>query len=378
MAMEQNIHHDVGIRGDGGLVEVAWEDGCRQSFHAMWLRDNCPCPQCRHPNGQKLTNIGDFPADMRAVSAEMEDGGLRLTFSSDNHSARFDWEWLRNFSADTALPQPVLWDSGTLSAADISGDYAAVSAGGAALAEWLGLVARYGCAILRGAPAEEGTVCRVVEWFGYVRETNYGRLFEVKAVVNPNNLAYTGMALSVHTDNPYRDPPPGLQLLHCLQNTAAGGDSILVDGFMAAKILAKENAAHERELSRHAVPFRFNDDVADIRNRLPILDIAPVGGLRAVNYNNRSLAALDVPNDEQPAYYAAYRHFSEILERSGLTLRFKMESGDLFIVDNRRVLHGRTAFSDGGGRHLQGCYADRDALLSTWRIVRRNAKEEKQ
>ena len=99
--------------------------------------------------------------------------------------AQFDLAWLRNFSADTALPPPVWWDSETLSADDISGDYAAVGAGGAALAEWLGLVVRYGCAILRGAPTEEGTVCRIVEWFGYVRETNYGRLFEVKAVVNP-------------------------------------------------------------------------------------------------------------------------------------------------------------------------------------------------
>ena len=58
--------------------------------------------------------------------------------------------------------------------------------------------------------------------------------------------------------------------------------------------------------------------------------------------------------------------FSEILQRSELNLQFKMESGDLFIVDNRRVLHGRTGFAGSGGRHLQGCYADRDALLSTW------------
>ena len=121
------------------------------------------------------------------------------------------------------------------------------------------------------------------------------------------------MALSAHTDNPYRDPPPGLQLLHCLKNTAIGGDSILIDGFMAAKILAEENEAHARELSRHAVPFRFCDGVADICSRLPVLDVAAGGGLRAVNYNNRSLAALDIPADEQPAYYAAYRHFSEIL-----------------------------------------------------------------
>ena len=368
--MEQNICH-VALHGSGERVEVAWADGRRESFHAMWLRDNCSCPQCRHSNGQKLTNISDWPADVRVVSAVCENGGLRLAFSPGNHSAQFDFSWLRDFAADSALPQPILWDSQSLSTAAISRDYAAVSAGGAALGEWLELVAHYGCAVLRGAPAVEKTVCRVVEWFGHVRETNYGRLFEVRAVVAPNNLAYTGMALSVHTDNPYRDPPPGLQLLHCLQNTAAGGDSVLVDGWMAAQILAAENPAHHRELSRRAVPFRFCDGAADLRNRLPVLETASDGRMRAVNFNNRSIAALDFAAAEQLAYYAAYRHFSEILQRAELNLQFKMESGDLFIVDNRRVLHGRTGFAGSGGRHLQGCYADRDALLSTWRMLRR-------
>ena len=84
--MEQNICH-VALHGSGERVEVAWADGRRESFHAMWLRDNCSCPQCRHSNGQKLTNISDWPADVRVVSAVCENGGLRLAFSPGNHSA---------------------------------------------------------------------------------------------------------------------------------------------------------------------------------------------------------------------------------------------------------------------------------------------------
>ena len=34
------------------------------------------------------------------------------------------------------------------------------------------------------------------------------------------------------------------------------------------------------------------------------------------------------------------------------------------IVDNTRILHARTAYSGHGSRWLQGCYADKDALLS--------------
>ena len=73
-------------------------------------------------------------------------------------------------------------------------------------------------------PTEPGTLCKVAELFGYVRETNYGRWFEVRAEVNPSNLAYTNLGLQAHTDNPYRDPVPTLQILACLENTVEGGE----------------------------------------------------------------------------------------------------------------------------------------------------------
>jgi alpha-ketoglutarate-dependent taurine dioxygenase len=53
-------------------------------------------------------------------------------------------------------------------------------------------------------------------------------------------------------------------------------------------------------------------------------------------------------------------------------VRFKLEPGDLFLVDNLRVLHGRTGFSAAGQRHLQGCYADRDSLYSRLAVLNRS------
>jgi gamma-butyrobetaine dioxygenase len=52
-------------------------------------------------------------------------------------------------------------------------------------------------------------------------------------------------------------------------------------------------------------------------------------------------------------------------------VRVALGPGDLFIVDNLRVLHGRNGFSDTGERHLQGCYADRDGLRSTLAVLSR-------
>ena len=62
--------------------------------------------------------------------------------------------------------------------------------------------------------------------------------------------------------------------------------------------------------------------------------------------------------------------FAEIL--SGRSSRWPSSShrANCFIVDNRRVLHARKAFASAGERHLQGCYADQDGLLSTLAVLR--------
>ena len=46
---------------------------------------------------------------------------------------------------------------------------------------------------------------------GFVRATNYGKIFDVIDLGAANkNLANTNVRIRSHTDNPYRDPFPGL------------------------------------------------------------------------------------------------------------------------------------------------------------------------
>jgi [2-(trimethylamino)ethyl]phosphonate dioxygenase len=98
----------------------------------------------------------------------------------------------------------------------------------------------------------------------------------------------------------------------------------------------------------------------------PLIELGPDGELIAIRFNNRSAAAFtDIPFEKMDAFYAAYRRFAEIVEDPGMEVTFKLRPGELFIVDNTRVLHARKAFSGSGSRWLQGCYADRDGLLST-------------
>jgi len=101
------------------------------------------------------------------------------------------------------------------------------------------------------------------------------------------------------------------------------------------------------------------------------VSVAPRGDVQAIHYNTRSAAPFRIPEEEVGAYYRAYQRFGRMLEDERYRIRFKLDPGDLFIVDNLRVLHGRTGYSESGERHLQGCYADRDGLRSTLAILSR-------
>lgn len=339
-------------------------DGNR--FHPLWLRDNCACPECRHESGQRLLDTRALPDDLSVV-AVAENGSVAVTFS-DGHVGAFDPAWLRANAGVAAPRRRRLWG------AEIQDElprarYADVAAGGDALRDWLAAADELGFAILLDGPTEPGTVTRVAELFGFVRETNYGRLFDVKTVVNPTNLAYTGLGLGAHTDNPYRDPTPTLQLLHCLASSAEGGENTLVDAFRVAHDLPREDF---ELLASWPIRFRYADADTDLEAETPVISVDARGDVQAVHYNTRSAQAFRLPDDVVGPYYEAYQRFGRLLEGPEYRIQFKLDAGDLFIVDNLRVMHGRTAYAaTGGERHLQGCYADRDGLRSRLAVLSR-------
>ena len=231
--------------------------------------------------------------------------------------------------------------------------------------------------LLRGVPPQDGAVLNVASSFGYVRETNYGRLFDVRVEQTPANLAFTGLPIGPHTDNPYRDPAPTVQLLHCLVNAADGGESGLLDGYRAAATLRAEDPAAFDCLTTTPVTFRYADAGAELSATRPMIGLTATGRISEIRYNSRPLQPPAPKPGRQDAtaqlteFYRAYRAFAMILLRPELTLRFSLEPGDCVVFDNIRLMHSRTGFASSGRRHLQGCYADIDGVESTIAVLAR-------
>jgi gamma-butyrobetaine dioxygenase len=364
--------------------------GAVPGFGASWLRANCPCPQCRDPgSGQRLVSLTDLPPGGRVTAVTPEGDGLRVTFGPDGHQAVFSRSWLARQAAPGADERTEdgkrLWTAADLGGVPPAWSWAEYRASAQARADCLASVLRDGLAVLRGVPREPGAVLTVAQTMGYVRETNYGRLFDVRVTATPSNLAFTGLPIAPHTDNPYRDPVPTVQLLHCLESAVAGGDSGLVDGFMAAGLLRAADPDAFALLAATPVTFAYADATAALSATRPIIGTDPAGRVREVRFNNRSMRpwrpagpalagpALADPVAGAEAFDAAGRAFAEILARPALMLTFRLEPGDCMVFDNTRVLHARTGFAAAGSRHLQGCYADLDGVSSALAVLRREA-----
>jgi len=375
------------LRGSGDLELAA--GGQRLRFPAVWLRDNCPCAECTDPRSrQKFLDIADIDGDLVVAAAEEAGESVVVTYAPGRHRSVFSRAWLAEHALDAygdgdgrTEDDKELWV-----AADLIGPHSEVPeaswprylAEPAERARALAAVLRLGFVLLHEVPAEPGTVLAVAASFGYVRQTNYGALFDVRVEPTPDNLAFTSREILPHTDNPYRDPVPTVQLLHCLRAAGEGGDTGLVDGFAAACTLRATDRGSFEVLTSTAMSFGYRDNGTELRASQPLIQLSPRGRVRGVRFNNRSAQPLRLPYADVTAFYAAYRRWAELLRQPDRQLNLRLAPGDCLIFDNTRILHARTAFSlaagdDGAqGRHLQGCYADLDGLASTLAVLSRN------
>ncbi|MDZ7750014.1 MAG: TauD/TfdA family dioxygenase [Halofilum sp. (in: g-proteobacteria)] len=365
-------------------VTLHWDDGLAATFHHLWLRDHCACARCRHPGTrERLVRVIDLPRELPAPAAEVTpEGALRLSWPAmaglDAHEGLYDAGWLRQ-RADAHETDPLAVDRKTAWDASIAGDlpqveHRAFMHTDAGLADWLGALARYGFVILRNGPTGEGEVIRVAERIGWPRETNFGRHFDVVSKPDPNNAAYTSVALEPHADLPNWQRPPDFQLLYCLANEAEGGESTLTDGLAVAEALRAQDPEAYRVLTTTPIDFRFQDEASDIAHRAPVIGCDEGGRPVIIRFNNWIRDTLRLPPEQVEPFYRAYRRLWEMLRDPAYTIRFRLRPGEMMAFDNLRVLHGRTEFYPSTGfRHLQGTYLDRDLIRSRQRVLERGA-----
>ena len=146
----------------------------------------------------------------------------------------------------------------------------------------------------------------------------------------------------------------------------------MVDGFKIAEYI-RDNHPHEYiSLSRLPMSFYNKDKNSDYRFDSPMILTNEKGDISEIRMANFLRGPMDIDGEEMEAFYKAYRLFIMLTREERFQYYERLNAGDLIVFDNRRILHARNAFNlEEGDRHLQGCYIDKDELLSRIRVLER-------
>ena len=231
---------------------------------------------------------------------------------------------------------------------------------------------KYGFVIIKDIPTYDNFIVKFANSIGSVRRTNFGEYFNVKSKPDPNDLAYTSLALAPHTDNPYRKPVPCIQLLHCIESKVTGGFSTIVDGYTVTEDLKKENFDFYKILSEIKVRFRFIDKEIVLEDWSELIKLDENKEFKQVRFSPRLDYVPMLEKGKLDLYYKARKKLSEMYNSNKYRIEFKLSPKDLIMMDNYRLLHGRTAYeTKEGNRFLQGCYIDYDSTEGKLRHLKR-------
>jgi len=360
------------VSKNGSVLNIEWSDGEKSNFNFMWLRDNCPTAHDKDSR-HRMFNILEVSTNIEPKTCKINnDGKLEVEWSEGNHISFYDQKWLRNNcytinNKKKYISPYQLWDNllqKNLKSISVEHDEIVNSDKG--LIKWLQLLHYKGIAIVKNAPIEKESAFPVLNRISHTRETFFKTPFEVINIPKPNNSAYTAHALRNHMDLPWFENPPGYQFLHCLINNADGGDSSAVDAFAVADYLRRNEKKIFEILVNVPLKFRDKDYTQESHRSFygSAISLTKDGDYNDIRFSVATMDALDCHPDIMDKVYKAHHRFGNLLHDEKFQINFRLEAGDIFSFNNRRILHGRTAFNpNSGDRHLQGYYMDRDEII---------------
>ncbi|CAB3258215.1 unnamed protein product [Arctia plantaginis] len=353
-------------------LEVHFEDRKSIKFEDCWLRDHCRCPSCYHAETyQRANHILDLP-DVTFSSFDYNKSQLFITWS-DNHESTYSHKFLSQFNykewRESRRLKPLLWHGNIHNKVlKIHVDDFLNSIDGAKRV--FQSLLDYGVALISGVGVSLKDTEEVCKALGGVQHTLFGGMWQFSTKADHADTAYTNLPLAAHNDNTYFTEASGLQILHCLEHkNGKGGETILVDGFNGARELKKEFPEDFDFLTKFKVEAEYIEDGYHHTYSAPVIKVnSDTGDIVQIRFNVYDRAPMAFNSGENcRSYYRSLRNLAKYYENESNQWRFKLQPGTVMVMDNFRVLHGRTSFS--GSRVLAGSYVSRSDWLNRARTL---------
>lgn len=308
----------------------------------------------------------------------------------DQHASFYPWSFLHRASYDPPLEDvrassddKILWNA-SIAKSPPTVEYATLipsetvteEQAERAVLRWLTKIDEFGFCFVSGVPVSTEATEQLIRRIAAIRETHYGAFWDFTADLKHGDMAYTNEALPAHTDNTYFTDPAGLQCFHLLSHPAPGkgGETLLVDAFYAASILNQLHPSAYQVLSRLRFPSHASGTPDTLLRPLsqPVLTHDGVTGeLVQVRWNNEDRGVLGhgwTP-DEVEAWYDAALKWEESSRSADAEYWVQLSPGTMVVIDNWRVMHGRSAFT--GQRRMCGAYVGYDDWRSRLETLKR-------
>lgn len=384
-----------GITALSSSLRIESQRGVTRNYLYTALRDSCQCPRCVDPHSkQRNIRTTDIPGQIRPRDIEHSEDGqqLRIKWADDvpesdegegHHVSVYDRETLlnpvrRTVRGVTELRSKFLWDEAKMKDVQHWVSYEEFMAGGRGFAEAMRNLSLTGLIFVKDIPDSRDEVAKIATRMGPLRNTFYGSTWDVRSVPQATNVAYTHQKLDFHMDLMYMVDPPGYQLLHCLQNSCEGGESVFADALGAAHAMRRHFPEYFKTLTHFRVPYEYNHEHAVYYNSWPVIELGEshpykLPAIKRVNYS----PPFQAPMHSLPQFQGhknghnflnAFKKFTSMLNNPAFQFQLKLEPGQCVVFENRRVVHARRQFDISSGyRWLAGTYVDTDSLHSTFR-----------
>ena len=338
-------------------------DGNIFNLHPMWLRERCEGDNfLDSTNLQRLYEPSNIDINIKIKKADLIDNNKIIVKFTDGCIGRFvASKLIKEFKKKDIIPSRIPWMGSISNFPKYS--FNEKFKDSFEMFSMLNDFYKYGFAIIHNVPTKKDAVVDFAELIGTIRSTNFGKLFNVISEKKPYDLAYTPMKLSVHTDNPYRKPVPGIQLLHCIINDAKGGISGLIDGLTISEELKKIDKLAYDIITSTKVRFNFIGSDIILENWGELIELDENKKFKQIRFNSRFDYVPALESNKLELFYRGRKKLFELLNEERFSLSFRLDEGMLVIFDNHRLLHSRTAYDPStGDRHLQGCYVEHDTV----------------
>ncbi|KXG51932.1 Taurine catabolism dioxygenase TauD/TfdA [Penicillium griseofulvum] len=358
-----------------------------------YLRDSCQCGVCRDQHSKARSfRTSDIPKDVYPSWVNWDGKKLSVRWANDIggpqtlHESTWDRHFLKKPILNTHRQdanqnsKPILWGRAQMERSQHWVSYSDYIGDDIKFATAMRQLQRLGLIFVKDIPDSRSMVEAIATRMGPLRNSFYGLTFDVRTIPQATNVAYTNQFLGFHMDLMYMNEPPGYQLLHCLENSCSGGESMFADTFSTAKLMNDLHPEHYKVLREQKLGYEYRHEANIYYHERPVFEHdSSTGDLRHVNYSPPFQSPL--PPHDGKSHDAvsvnklrdALATFTSIIDNPRHSFELKLSAGDCVIFDNRRIVHARRQFNAStGSRWLAGAYVDTDALLSRFAVCKQN------